>query len=260
MKRLIAVAILTGIILMAGGIACAAGPFGPPQPMTKETGGLRTAVGVWFQEDQFKNGTEHVFRQNQVYSEAAYGARNTWEVYGRIGISDLKIFDAFASQQPATTSSKNDFEENWKFFGTLGAKGFYPFNSTFGIGAFVQGTYFFRSLMDEVSGVRNGVPYTIELEIKHLWDVYSGLGFQIAAPLGAKLYLGPYVYYTEAQASPSTSVPGLNLTAGDTTLRNKSAVGGFAGIDLPLARGFHLNLEGQYSERLSGGLAITYIY
>ncbi len=72
-----------------------------------------------------------------------------WEIYGRIGISDLKIFDAFSSTNVLTTTSKNDFEENWKFFGTLGAKGFYPINNIFGIGAFLQGSYNFSNFTDE---------------------------------------------------------------------------------------------------------------
>ena len=67
----------------------------------------------------------------------------------------MKISDAFRSTQISTTTSKNDFEDNWKFFGTLGAKGFYPFNKAFGIGAFVQGSYYFRDFTDNVSGMPN---------------------------------------------------------------------------------------------------------
>ena len=36
--------------------------------------------------------------------------------------------------------------------------------------------------------------------------------------------------------------------------------GGFAGIDIPLAKGFRLNVEGQYSDRFSAGAAVSYTY
>jgi hypothetical protein len=260
MIRLKVVSLSIVILFIVYGAAFAGGPFGSLQPVSKETGGLHTGIGYWYHEDKFGNGTEHVIRQNQVYSEVAYGAGNSWDIYGRIGISNLKILDAFSTAQPVTTSSKSDFEESWKFFGTLGAKGFYPFNKTFGMGAFVQGTYYFRDLEDQVSGTQGGTPYTIELDIKKLWDVNFGIGFQAAVPFDARLYIGPYLYYAEAKASPSANIPGLNLTAGDATIKNKTNIGGFAGIDVPLGKGFRLNVEGQYSERLSAGAAVTYVY
>ena len=105
----------------------AAGLFGPPQTVSKEAGGLNTAIGYWYHEDTYKNGADHIIRQNEIYSQVAYGAKNIWEIYARIGVSDLKIFDAFSSTDASTTTDKNNFEENWKFFGTLGAKGFLPY-------------------------------------------------------------------------------------------------------------------------------------
>jgi hypothetical protein len=241
-------------------VAVASGPFGPPQTDSKEAGGLNTAIGYWYQEDTFKNDADHQIRQNQVYSQVAYGAKNMWEIYGRIGISDLKIFDAFNSTNVLTTTSKHDFEENWKFFGTLGAKGFFPFNKIFGIGAFIQGTYHFSNYTDSVTGSDNGTPYIADLKIKNLWDVNLGMAFQATAPLGIKLYAGPYVYYSEAKASLDTNIPGLEYVAGNVSIRNKSITGGFAGVDIPLLKGFRLNVEGQYAQRFSLGAAVTYTY
>ena len=172
----------------------------------------------------------------------------------------MKISDAFSSNHASTTTSKNDFEENWKLFGTLGAKGFYPINKTFGIGAFMQGTYYFSDFTDHVSGTHNGAPFTTELKVKNLWDVNFGIGFQATVPYGIKLYIGPYIYYSEAKASLSANIPGLKFAAGDVTIENKTKAGGFTGVDIPLAKGFHLNVEGQYSERFSVGAAITYSY
>jgi hypothetical protein len=259
MKGLKVIAISAFIIITVNGTAAAGGLFGPPQTVSKEAGGLHTGIGYERQEDKYKNGTEHVTRQNQVYSQLGYGAQN-WEIYGRIGVSDLKISDAFSSTQASTTTSKNDFEDNWKFFGTLGAKGFYPFNKTFGIGAFMQGSYYFSDFTDNVSGTHDGAPFTTELKVKNLWDVNFGLGFQATVPYGIKLYIGPYAYYSEAKVSLSANIPGLNSDTRNVRVHNKTNVGGFTGIDVPLTKGFHLNVEGQYSERFSVGGAVIYSY
>jgi hypothetical protein len=248
------------IIFTVHNTAVAGGPFGPPQPVSKEAGGLYTGIGYWYHEDIYKNGTEHLIRQNQVYSHVGYGAKNLWEIYARIGVSDLKIFDAYNSTNPLTTTYKNNFEENWKFFGTLGAKGFYPVNSTFGIGAFIQGTYYFDKFSDEVLGSDDGTPFTAQLKIKNLWDVNCGVGLQATVPYDIKLYIGPYAYYSQAKASLLSNITTLEFEAGEVTIKNKTNLGGYAGAFIPLGKSFHLNIEGQYSERLSVGTAVTYAY
>lgn len=240
--------------------AAAGGSFGPPQPVSKETGGLYTGIGYWYHQDIYKNDTEHLIRQNQVYSHAGYGAKNLWEIYMRIGVSDLKIFDAYRSTNVLTTTYKDNFEENWKFFGTLGAKAFYSINSVFGVGAFIQGTYYINNFTDDVAGISGGVPFTTELKIKDLWDVNGGIGFQVTAPYNIKIYAGPYIYYSEAKASLAVNIAGLEYTSGNVSIRNKTIAGGFAGVNIPLLKGFQMNIEGQYSERLSAGAAVTYSY
>jgi hypothetical protein len=241
-------------------VAFAGGPFGPPQPIHKDGGGLHTAIGYWYQQDTYANGAEYATRQNQIYSEAGYGSRDRWEVYARIGLSDLKISDAFASQASLTVPAKNDFTEGWKFFSTLGMKGFYPLNETFGIGAFLQGTYSFSDYTDNVSGTSAGAPFTVEVAVKGLWDVRLGVGLQATLPSGVKAYAGPYAGFSEATLSPSAFVAGMPITAGETTIKTKTNLGGYAGIEVPLAKGFRLNVEGQYADRLSVGIAVPYVY
>lgn len=260
MKNHKVIMLILFLIVIASGRAAAGGPFGPPQPIVKEAGGLHTGIGYWFHEDKYTNGTEQVTRQNQVYSELGYGSRNGWEVTGRVGMSDLKLIDAFSSSTAATATSKNDFEEHGKFFSTLGAKGFYPFNKTFGMGTFIQGSYYFSDFTDTVSGTRNGVPFSVELRIKNLWDVNFGMGFQATVPYDIKMYIGPYVHYSELKVSPSANVAGVAFASGETTMKNKTCFGGFTGIEVPLAKGFRLNLEGQYTERFSVGAAVLYVY
>jgi hypothetical protein len=43
-------------------------------------------------------------------------------------------------------------------------------------------------------------------------------------------------------------------------LKNKAIAGAFFGVDIPLSKGFRLNIEGQYAQRLSLGSAIAYVY
>jgi hypothetical protein len=248
------------LILPIGKTAGAAGLFGPPQTVSREAGGLNTAIGYAYHEDNYKNGTEHIFRQNQIYTQVAYGGNNIWEIYGRIGVSDLKIFDAFSSTVGTTSITKNDFEENWKFFGTLGAKGFLPINKIFGVGAFIQGTYYFSYFTDDITGTDTGTPFTADLKVKNMWDVNFGIGLQATIPYNIKLYAGPYVYYSEAKVCLDANIPGLKFGTDDVRMHNSSLVGGFVGTDIPLLKGFHLNIEGQYSACFSAGAAISYTY
>ncbi len=246
---------------MFQGTSAAAGLFGPLQTVSRDAGGLNTAIGYWYHEDKIKNGSEYIIRQNEVYSQVSYGGNSRWEIYGRIGVADLKIFDAFSSTNAATNiSSSSDFTENWKFFGTLGAKGFLPINKILGIGTFFQGTYYFNNFTGDAAGTNAGAPFTADLKVHNMWDVNFGIGFQATVPYGIKLYAGPYIYYSEAKACLSANIPGIGFGRENVLLKNKTIAGGFIGTDIPLAKGFHLNIEGQYSERFSVGAAISYTY
>jgi hypothetical protein len=248
------------IFLSLNGVAAAGGLFGPPQSISKDTGGLHTGIGYWYHEDKYNAGADYVTRQQQLYSEVGYGTKNFWDIYLRVGITDLNVAGAFQSTSVTTITGKSDFEENTNYFGTVGTKGFYPFDKTFGIGFFIQGTYFFRDSTDYATGTRSGAPFAIELRMQSLWDVNLGIGMQATVPYGIKMYLGPYIYYSEAKVSPSPPVAGVALASGEMTIRNKTSLGGFTGIEVPLAKGFRLNVEGQYSERVSAGAAVTYSY
>jgi hypothetical protein len=259
-KNLSIIALAALIFLAFSGTSDAFGLFGPPQTISREAGGLNTSIGYWYHENKFKNGSEYIVRQNEVYSQVSYGGSKRWEIYGRIGVSDLTIFDAFSSANAATIISSNDFTENWKFFGTLGAKGFLPIDKIWGIGAFIQGTYYFNNFSGDTTGTNAGVPFTADLKVQNMWDVNIGIGFQAAVPYGIKLYGGPYIYYSEAKVSLSANIPGLEFRTESVLLKNKTITAGMIGADIPLGKGFHLNIEGQYSERLSLGAAVSYAY
>jgi hypothetical protein len=254
-KKISAAAVLIAVLLP--GIIFAAGLFGPPQTVSRKDGGLNTAIGYWHYEDKLKDGGEYVLKQNQLYSHAGYGSRDIWEIYGRLGIADLKLENAFSPSDSLTSVSKTNMGDTWNnIFGTLGGKAFYPYNQIFGIGAFVQGTYFFNYFNDNTSGSRAGIPINAGVKLKDMWNLNIGVGGQMSTG-DAKFYLGPYFYRTETRAYPSSS--GIQFPH-DTTLDSKANFGVFAGIDVPIGRGFRFNIESQYAERLSLGAAISFTY
>jgi hypothetical protein len=240
--------------------AAISGGFGAPQPVCRETGGLHTAIGYWYGENVYENGVTNVVRQNQIYSEAGYGFGMYMDVYARIGVSDLKMLDAFRSGIVTTFTNKSNFKDNWKIFGTLGAKGFYPLNDIFGVGVFFQGTCYFDDFSDGVAGRESGRLFLSELDIENYWEVNAGIGLQAAIPYGIKLYCGPYGYYFQARVSPLFNIAGLPFVTGDGKIKNKTKWGGYGGIVVPLGKGFQINVEGQYSERFSVGAAAIYMY
>lgn len=240
--------------------AMSTGLFGPLQTVSKDAGGLNTAIGYFYHEDTYKNGVDHTVRLNEIYSQAAYGAKNIWEIYARVGLADMKFFDVFSSTDASIKTDRDNFEANWEFFGTIGAKAFYPINSIFGIGAFVQGTYYFSDFVDTVSGTDGGTPFISELKIKNFWNANFGVGVQATLPHGIKFYAGPYIYYSDASVSLRSCISGSGYLVEDDNIRNKSIVGGFTGLDIPLVKGFRLNVEGQLSDRFSAGAAVSYTY
>lgn len=260
MKILAAVWVVVSVLLLVPEGASAGGPFGAPQPLVREAGGLHTGIGYWFQEDRYMNGTGQTTRQNQIYSELGYGSRNGWEITARVGMSDLTLNGAFRSSSALTATARDDFEGGGKWFGSLGAKGFYPVSKAFGVGAFVQGTYSFNDLIDTVSGTSSGAPFSVGLRVGNFMELSFGMGLQATLRDGIKVYAGPHLRYSEFRISPSVAVAGIAHASGEATLKNRTGAGGFAGIELPLAKGFRLNLEGQHTERLSLGASLLYVY
>ena len=260
MRHLPVVVPLLILLLFGGGTAAAGGPLGPPQPAAKSAGGLYTAVGAWHQENRYGDGGEYLFRQNQVYSEAGYGANDRWAVYGRLGVGNLNVREAFSPAASSVATDKSDFEDKQQLFGTLGGKVFYPLDAMFGIGAFLQGSAYFSDFRDQVSGSRSGAPFALELRVKDLREATLGFAVQANISQGVRLYGGPFLSYSEAVLSSSADASGLRFAGGDETVRNRTPLGGFAGIEAKLAKGFLLNIEGQVAERLSAGVAVLYVY
>ena len=240
--------------------ANAGGMFGPPQTLSDTAGGLNTAIGYRYHTDTYKNHLHYKMRQNVIYSHAAWGKAGIWEIYARLNAADIKIQDRFRFGVTSFGNGENDFRDHWEFFGTTGAKVFYPVNSLFGVSAFVQGNFNPGKYKDNTILYDNGSSSAANLNIKNLWDVNLGAGLQFTLPYDIRTYAGPFVYFARADAQFSLDIPGLPFVTGKTVLKNSSPVGGYFGADIPLIKGFRLNIEGQYTSRFSAGAAISYVY
>jgi len=237
--------------LFQAGMAAAFGPFGAPEPAPKEGSGFRVGVGYWYSKEKFEfESVDLKIKQNQTYVELARTFANS-EVMARIGASDAKTLD---------------FDSNWKPFGTIGMKMYFPLGSTFGVGPIVQGSYVLSDYSDTVFS--NDAPdetrTPIEMKMKNFWEIKGALAFQAKIAPAAKLYAGPFAYYSQTKIE-------LNLPPGEfweetgtrtasATAKNKSKLGGFAGAELVLDKKFVVNIEGQYSNYFSAGGTVSYLF
>mgnify|MGYP000904964129 CR=1 FL=1 len=259
-KRLTRISLIFFLVAAFHPCALAGGMFGPPQTISRIAGGLNTSIGYRYHTDTYKNHYHHKMKQNVIYSQVAWGMSGIWEVYGRLGFADMRMPDMFLYGPSVVDNYEKDFRDTWHFMGTAGAKVFYPVNRFFGLGAFIQGSFNPGKYTDETILHDNGSPILAKLKIKNMWDINFGGGLQFTLPYDIRTYAGPFVYFARADARMSHNIPGLPFGTEKTFLKNKSPGGGYFGADIPLIRGFRLNIEGQYTSRFSAGAAISYVY
>ena len=101
--------------------------------------------------------------------------------------------------------------------------------------------------------------FNFQVKIKNVWDTYAGVALQ-GTIADIKLYAGPYVYYWEGKSQESATALGLTFLGNEMTIKNKTNVGGFSGVDIPFTKELHFSIEGQYSEKYSVGSALTFSF
>jgi hypothetical protein len=238
-----------------------AGQFGPPEPVSKDANGWSLGVGYFFYQDKFGNDEGYnKIRQHQIYLEASKSIARYFEVYLRLGGADATVKDAFISDDPSVSFDKTDYDGGWKPFETLGFKGYYPVSDMFGIGAFAQGTYYFGSFKDSITGSIGGIGFSANFEFKNWWNFTCGTALQAKLPHDILVYAGPYFFWSEITSSSSITALGTTYGNEDSILRNESHVGGYLGLVLPVTRQFRFNIEGQYSREFSGGITASYSF
>ncbi len=237
-----------------------AGQFGPPEPASKDTNGWSFGVGYFFYQDKIGDETFSKIQQHQIYLEVSKSIARYFEVYLRFGGADATGKDIFISDDPTVTFDKSDFDGDWRPFETLGLKGYYPVSNIFGVGVFAQGTYYFDSYKDTLTGTIAGIPFSAQFEFKNWWNFTCGAALQAKLPYDILVYAGPYFFWSEITAGSTISALGTTYANDDSTLRNESHAGGYLGLVLPVTKQFKVNLEGQYSKELSGGILASYSF
>jgi len=144
LKKVIIAASLMAFTL-APSWATYTGQFGPPEPLVSEK---KVSLGVGYFHFSGKLNPErgnsfirqHDIERNQVYLQAGYEFVTNWEMYLRVGGSDLRIDNAFPLA--ARNGSSDIFKDSFDPFGTFGLKGLVYNGSYFGIGPFFQASLF----------------------------------------------------------------------------------------------------------------------
>lgn len=247
------------IVLLSVSVSFA-GQFGAPESGAKGVGDAwQVGAGYWYHQDKIDAGSKtYKYDQHQAYLQLGK-AFSDFEVFARAGGSTFRIPDGFTEAYPQYPSSKSDWEPNWKPFGTIGAKAYFPVSDKLGFGAFAHGSYYFGDYEDSAVLTVSGTGVTDTLKIKNVWDAYFGLAVQVKVA-SAKVYAGPYYYYIEGKGQETATLGNLTFTGPEATVKNKTNFGGFLGVEVPLNKAFSFNLEGQYSERLSVGAAVMYSF
>ncbi len=226
MKNFIGAVLLTLII----GTTVWAGEFGPPEPQA-DVGKFSLGLGYWTDRTPMKDDDSLSLRSHQYYLQGDYSFLKDWEVYGRVGGADERIYDRDLSEH---------FTGDTQAYGTLGLKGVMYRNGNFAVGPFLEGSWY---------GNDPGLT-------RNQWDANLGVSAQYKIPLAHKdltLYGGPFAYIHQADNEIAV-LPG-------SEIKERSNLGGFLGLRVPLVnQKLFLTVEAQMKERIGGGTSLNYSF
>lgn len=255
-------ALITLSIGLCANAWAAGGQFGASQPIADKDG-WTIGAGYFFNHEQVKiYDTYHNMQQNLAYAQAtksfATASSGNYEIYGRIGSADLLLGNYFKSDSPDMATSKNDLDSDTLPFATVGLKAFFPATDILGVGGFIQGTYFFGKFKDDMNGAYKGVPFFSSTEVDNMYNISLGWSVQAKLPYDIKVYAGPSLSWTRADVTDSPKIP--TPTTMDSSLKNKSNFGAFAGASFQTLKWLDINIEGQFSDKVSCGASVSFIF
>jgi hypothetical protein len=229
MKGIIAVVLITLIFVATA----SAGEFGPPEPLGN-VGQFSLGVGTWLDRSKMSDGDRLGDRSRQYYVQGDYTFLKDWEVYGRLGSADQRLYSHDLQQR---------FTDGGEVFGTIGFKGVFFRQGNFALGPFIEGSMY---------GDHNGVT-------TNQWDANAGLSAQYKIPVGScdlTVYGGPFAYLHRANADFADST-----VAGSNEVSERHNFGGFLGVKVPVVKQkLFLTVEAQMRDRLSTGASISYAF
>jgi hypothetical protein len=236
---------------LTSGIAWA-GPFGPIDSAV-QPGQFSAAIGGMYSDMKWKSSMtvggasfgDLRTRSVEEFVQAGVGVAPGWEVYARVGGSTM-----YLREDPSFT-----FTDGFKVFGGMGLKGLFWNDKTFAVGGVAQANMYSQSKGHDFGGVAGNVVYA-ESKLKDRYDVAAGLIGQAKVDK-LLFYVGPFWYYGHAKIT--VSIPALALSGNDT-VREKTSVGGFFGVGIPIVQKMTLSLEGQMRDRFSAGAIVRYAF
>ena len=227
--------VMLGILMVFVLVAAAsAGEFGPPEPLGN-AGQFSLGVGTWFDRSRLSlDGDSLGDRSAQYYLQGDYTFLKDWEVYGRVGSADQRLYSHDLDQR---------FTDGGEVFGSLGFKGVFFRQGDFAVGPFIEG-----SMYGNHSGVSTDQ-----------WDANAGISAQYRIPLGKTsltVYGGPFAYMHRADADFVDAA-----VSGSDEMSERHNLGGFLGVKVPVVQQkLFLTVEAQMRDRLSTGASLNYAF
>lgn len=229
MKKIFIFVILT--LLCSFGIASAAGMFGAPEGASRPY----MALGYSYEQNGMKmdDGPDFIAKQNQMFLQGGYGWSGS-EVYMRLGFSDLRV-------QP--NDMDNTFSDSYQPYGAIGAKYFSRINEAWGIGPFIQATYYFSDFSQYVNSTN--------VSVKNWWDTSIGFGVQYKVASSIAVYAGPFISWSNGK---------LYSNDVSTDFESNTNFGAYLGATGKVNDKVSVTAEGKYTDYFSGGLMVNYSF
>ncbi len=245
------------------------GKIGAPEPIAK-AGKVSLGIGSYYSKNKWEPRAEKEFFQtkkietHQIYLELSVEGNRT-ESYFRVGGANLRVKDRFQTgislNDPTVVGFESKFKDGYRLFGTVGVKGAIDISDNLALGPFVQLTMAADDYEDTSAGTVAGNSHTQKFIYKRPWEVDVGLMLQYA-DRGFVVYGGPMLYWGRSKVEYLTTSAA--LSPGPLSLeakhRIKGPFGGVAGVRIPVVPGLNLEIEGQYTNQLSGGAGISWSF
>jgi len=183
------------------------------------------------------------FEQTQIYLQFYEIITEGVDFYIRAGAADLK-------------DEENDFTDDYKPFVAIGLDADWHFKN-FTLTLLCQASMFSKYTNDKNFKI-SAVPTKGILQVKNYWEAHIAAIAQTNLG-GLSIYGGPLFVPFKAQ---STGI--LKNENGSererTDYESKQNIGAVFGVRIPLFKGWNINVEGQYTEELAGGIALNKIF
>lgn len=242
MKKSVFVAVFA-LLCCAGSVF--AGTVGPVKSAVT-TGGISLGIGYanvnveWDKEGTSFPQTPEM-ASHQVFTQLGFGTGHNWSATLRGGAALIGVDDAYLVGGDLEADDAMPFV-------TLGLQGTVFDGEVLKVGPYVQGSYFFTAVEDDVT--KTATKETIAY--RDMWDAKVGCNFQVELE-GAQLYAGPMYYISEVEVKNSQAGVGSSVA----TLEEKDHFGFMAGIQWKLKRNLALELEVEQRSAVGVGLTLN---